>query len=102
MRPFATEGDVYPSPSPVAFQASFGPSAGQDFSRPVSRETPVRSGPRHGGQSAARTAEPASETRSQSAIHCNRFLIILSPVHSITPTLYHSTATEVSAGTRSN
>src|ERR1043165_9533214 len=59
MRPFAMEGAVYPSPNPVAFQASFGPPEGHAFSRPVSLDTPVRSGPRHCGQSAANAVATA-------------------------------------------
>src|SRR5215471_19245221 len=51
MRPPATAREGTPSPSPVAFQRSGGPSFGHSLSRPVSEETLVRLGPRHCGQS---------------------------------------------------
>src|SRR5438477_12349454 len=51
MRPAATDGVLKPSPSPLAFQASVGPPAGQALSKPVSSETAVRCGPCHCGQS---------------------------------------------------
>src|SRR5262245_22849335 len=50
-RPPAMLGVLKPSPSPVAFQASFGPFFGQVCNRPVSRDRAVRSGPCHCGQS---------------------------------------------------
>src|SRR6516225_8341851 len=46
-------GPEKPIPRFLDVHNSFGPSLGQPLSRPVSLETPVRSGPRHCGQSAA-------------------------------------------------
>src|SRR5437762_22535 len=65
MRPAATEGVEWPSPSPLAFHSSFGPPGGQLFSNPVSFETPLRSGPCHCGQSPppAGAANAASTVR---------------------------------------
>src|SRR6516162_9012349 len=51
MCPPATDGVEKPAPRPVAFQRSFGPPSGHFLSRPVSFDRPVRSGPRHAGQS---------------------------------------------------
>src|SRR5207302_6551488 len=42
--------EATPSPSPEALQASGGPPSGHFGSRPVSRDTLLRSGPRHWGQ----------------------------------------------------
>ena len=42
-----------PEPTPVAFQASGGPSLGHSLSRPLSGEMSSRLGPRNCGQSAA-------------------------------------------------
>jgi hypothetical protein len=47
------ENAEYPSPSPCVFHTSGGPSAGHDLSSPVSVEMPLRSMPRHCGQSVA-------------------------------------------------
>jgi hypothetical protein len=51
IRPPATEGAELPVPNPGVFQSSGGPPAGHCFSSPVSRDTPVRSGPRNCGHS---------------------------------------------------
>src|SRR5262249_47334179 len=63
-------------------QRSFGPSFGHSFSRPVSLEIPVRSGPRHWGQSAARAAvarvnPTAAEVSSTNRFACNLDMTIL-------------------------
>ena len=49
----ATATDPYPAPISAADQTSAGPVFGHCFSRPVSRDTPDRSGPRHCGHSPA-------------------------------------------------
>ena len=43
--PPATDGALSPPPNPLTFHASGGPSLGHFFSRPVSFETELRSGP---------------------------------------------------------
>src|SRR5688572_491086 len=58
MLPPATTGVPNPSPRPDTFQARGGPLFGHVLSRQVSFDRPVRSGPRHCGQSAA--AAPAA------------------------------------------
>src|SRR5947209_17778899 len=58
MRPLLTATPPIPSPMPVNFQASGGPSLGHSLRRPVSFETAVRSGPCHCGQSSAKTGAP--------------------------------------------
>ena len=71
-RPPEVANDEYPSPAPVARQASGGPPAGQVFSSPVSADRPSRFGPRHCGQSskarfetaAGRAARRATVTRA--------------------------------------
>src|SRR5580704_4875428 len=55
----------YPSPTPVVFQSSLGPSAGHAFKRPVSAEWPSRFTPRHCGQSSAASARAAKEARTR-------------------------------------
>src|SRR4029079_10950736 len=55
MRLPTTTGVEKPSPRSFTCHSSFGPPAGHCLSRPVSFETPLRSGPRHCGQSAAAT-----------------------------------------------
>src|SRR5262245_18230035 len=54
------DGVECPTPRLAAFQESFGPLSGQLFSRPVSFEIPVRSGPRNWGQSEASAAAAAN------------------------------------------
>src|SRR6516162_9725081 len=57
MRPLETEILEYPVPTLLfwftvrEFHNSFGPSLGHSWSKPVSVETALRSGPRHCGQS---------------------------------------------------
>src|SRR5688572_8589629 len=60
MRPRDTDGVEYPPPRLGDFQRSFGPSAGQDLSSPVSWEISLRAGPRHWGQSNDLTGRWAS------------------------------------------
>jgi hypothetical protein len=50
----------------VIFHNSFGPAFGHSWSRPVSREIPLRSGPRHCGQSLA-MAESAVDNQNAPA-----------------------------------
>src|SRR5215475_5256597 len=47
----ATATEPYPAPSIDADHATVGPDRGHCFNRPVSLETPFRSGPPHCGQS---------------------------------------------------
>src|SRR5256885_691215 len=53
-----------PVPTPSAFQATGGPSGGQDLSRPLSVETPSRLGPRNCGQSGSAAATGKAEMAS--------------------------------------
>src|SRR5688500_8705348 len=66
----ATATLEYPSPTPVPFHATVGPSSGQDLSRPFSVDTPSRFGPRNcgrsasagrGGRAVSRKADPVRE-----------------------------------------
>src|SRR4051812_23656527 len=57
-----------PPPAPLVSQSSLGPFSSQDLSRPVSFETPVRSGPRHCGQSSALTVCVARQTRTSDKV----------------------------------
>src|SRR5437868_3094101 len=56
-RPAATDGVLYPPPRCLAFHTNGGPTVGQSFSKPVSREHAVRSWPCHCGQSNGRGAK---------------------------------------------
>src|SRR5215213_1596650 len=47
-------------------QRSFGPSVGHCLRRPVSEEMPLRSGPRHCGQSLAEVVTESAEQHKQS------------------------------------
>lgn len=51
------ETEEYPLPEPLTFQSSLGGESFQFFMIPVSEEIPVRSGPRHCGQSFASRTE---------------------------------------------
>ena len=70
-------------PSPLAFQRSFGPSAGHFFSRPVSRQMPSRLGPRQAGQSSARRPGGVRTTRVKAKSRTNNrqqhIFIVASP-----------------------
>src|SRR5262249_26650811 len=57
----------------LASQSSFGPSLGHSFSNPVSFETPVRSGPRHCGQSSPRAdSTPSTDAARPAASSAKR------------------------------
>ena len=51
MNPPATDGELYPPPTPSTVHSFLGPSFGHSFSSPVCDDTPSRFGPRHCGQS---------------------------------------------------
>src|SRR5438128_758991 len=55
MRSPTIAGPEYPTPNVSIDHASLGPPAGHFLSRPFSGETPSRLGPRHCGQSSARS-----------------------------------------------
>src|SRR5437764_15385061 len=77
MRPSATVGVENPPPRPVIFQASGGPLLGHSLSSPVSVEAPVRSGPRHCGQSVSadrRAAAPAANAARATMQRVGRIL----------------------------
>src|ERR1044072_5943501 len=73
MRAPATKGVEYPSPRSFTCQSNFGPSAGHCLSSPLSFDTPLRSGPRHCGQSAA-TVPAVNKQRTTLAITVRDFM----------------------------
>src|SRR5580700_1659576 len=64
MRSPTTAGPPNPRPASFEVQARSGPPAGQVCSKPVSRETASRFGPRHCGQSAAKAMVAERKTAS--------------------------------------
>src|SRR5690348_2141789 len=76
MRSFEIASDPYPSPRPEMDQAAAGPFAGHDFAKPVSLETPERSGPRHWGHSGELLAAPLNTGAASSDRKCLRFITV--------------------------
>src|ERR1043166_8633770 len=72
MRSPTIAGVEKPAPMSLTCQTSFGPSLGHSLSRPFSSEMPSRLGPRHCGQSVARTIAGVLSKRKMLAEALNK------------------------------